>query len=179
VNGADAVLGQSPAKDAAIQLRLVPGGASGAAAEFFGQESVAGTPTSGKVNGLPAASGFFRMRTQDGVLAGYAVFVDYGGRTYALFAFTPESRISSYDAAFKASLGSFEKLTDRDALSVQPRRIEIVEIDRAMTVQAFTERWPSTVDPEQVAMINGMTLTDELPAGTMLKRVVGKGAPGS
>ena len=179
VNGADAVLGQSPAKDAAIQLRLVPGGASGAAAEFFGQESVAGTPSSGKVNGLPASSGFFRMQTQDGVLAGYAVFVDYGGRTYALFAFTPESRISSYDAAFKASLGSFEKLTDRDALNVQPRRIEIVQIDRAMTVQAFTERWPSTVDPEQIAMINGMTLTDELPAGTMLKRVVGKGAPGS
>ena len=179
VNGADAVLAQSPSKNAAMQLRLVPGGASGAASEFFGQRSVAGTPSRGTVNGLPAASGSFRMQTQEGILAGYAVFVDYGGLTYALFAFTTESHISSYDAEFKASLGSFAELTDPEALNVKPRRIEIVELDRAMTVEAFTGRWPSTIDPEIVALINGMELTDEVPAGTMMKRVVGKGAPES
>lgn len=179
VNGADAVLGQSPEKDAAIQLRLMPGSAAEAAGEFFGNQSVAGTPSSGSVNGLPATSGSFRMQTQEGILAGFAVFVEHGDLTYAMFAFTPESRISRYDAIFKASLGSFNELTDRTALNVEPRRLEIVELDRAMTVQAFTERYPSTVDAQTVALVNGMELTMEVPAGVSLKRVVGEGAPGS
>jgi len=177
VNGADAVLGQSPDRDAAMQVRLVPGGASTAAAEFFGQQSVAGTASRGSVNGLPASSGSFRMQTQEGILSGYALFVDHRELTYALFAFAPEARISTYDAAFKASLGSFAKLTDRAALNVQPRRIEIVTLDRAMTVQAFTDRYPSTVDAQAVALINGMELTERVPAGAMLKRIVGEGAP--
>jgi predicted Zn-dependent protease len=81
--------------------------------------------------------------------------------------------MGSYDTVFQRSLSSFDRLTDREALNVQPRRIEVVTLDRGMTLDQFAQRYPSTASLSTLALINGVEEGATLAAGQKVKRVTG------
>ena len=143
-----------------------------ALSEFLNQRGVQnqGTSSTG-INGLTAASAVFTAQTDEGVLAGNVAFVSHGGRTFRLLAYTPQQRYGSYRGVFSQSLGSFRRLTDQAALSVQPVRVQLVRLPRAMTITQFHQAYPSTIPVEQVALINVADASTTLPAGTFVKRV--------
>lgn len=170
------VAGISGNEDAIIQLTLASGNSPDAAArEFFSQQGLrTGNTSSDAVNGLRARWGYFGVTTQDGQeLRGLATFIGYGGHVFQILGYTVASRMSAYDRLFQSSLGSFDRLTDRSALNVQPKRIEIVELNRSMSLQRFAESYPSTVDLQTLALINGVEEGATLEAGRKMKRVVG------
>ena len=172
-NQPSAVASISPQQDALVVLALA-GTASPnqALSEFFGQQGITNQGTSsGSINGMPAASGTFTANTQDGVLAGNVAFVSLDNRTFRLLAYTPQQRYSAYRGVFTQSLGSFRRLTDPAALAVQPVRVRLVRLPRAMTVTEFHQAYPSPIPLAQVALINGVEATTTLPAGTLVKRV--------
>ncbi|HEX2091151.1 MAG TPA: M48 family metalloprotease [Longimicrobiaceae bacterium] len=175
-----AVVAVSPQQDAMIQLTLGQGSPDAAAQRFFSRQGLqpgqAGRET---VNGLPAVVGYFRAQTQQGVVDGVAAFVSHAGRTYEIVAFTPTGRFAPYDRLFRQTLGSFGPLTDPQALAAQPNRIDVVRLDRAMTLVEFNRRYPSAVPLAELAVINGVEgETSPLPAGSLVKRVVpGTGTP--
>jgi predicted Zn-dependent protease len=172
-NQPSAVASISPQQDALVVLALA-GTASPnqALSEFFGQQGITNQGTSsGSINGMPAASGTFTANTQDGVLAGNVAFVSLDNRTFRLLAYTPQQRYSAYRGVFAQSLGSFRRLTDPAALAVQPVRVRVVRLPRAMTVTEFHQAYPSPIPLAQVALINGVEPTTTLPAGTLVKRV--------
>ena len=68
-------------------------------------------------------------------------------------------------------------MSDPNVLGVEPSRIEIVRLPSRMTLQQFIDRYPSTVDDEQIAMINRRTLEESIAGGTLLKRVAGGRRP--
>mgnify|MGYP003579985823 CR=1 FL=1 len=70
-------------------------------------------------------------------------------------------------------MGSFEPVTDRNALNVQPGRLDVVSIPSAMTLEEFNRRYPSSVDLDTLAIINEADRNTRFPAGTEVKRVVG------
>jgi predicted Zn-dependent protease len=79
------------------------------------------------------------------------------------------------ERAFLSTIDSFGPLTDRDALNAQPRRIDIVKLPRAMSVQEFARAYPSSVDVKTLALINQVPdPATQLPAGKRVKRVVEK-----
>lgn len=172
-NQPTAVAGISPQQDALVVLA----GAGTAAPtqamnEFMGQQGITNQgASSGSINGLPAATGTFTANTQDGVLAGNIAFISLDNRTYRLLAYTPQQRFSAYRGAFSQSLQSFRRLTDQAALNVQPVRIRLVRVPRAMTITEFHQAYPSTIPVAQVALINGVEATTTIPAGTLVKRV--------
>jgi predicted Zn-dependent protease len=175
-NMARQVVAVSPDEDAIIQLTLADESSAAQAADtFFSQSGIqpgraSGTP----VNGLPARSGYFGATTSDGTeLRGLAVFIEYGKLVYQVMGYTLADRWSTYAETFRASFGSFDRLTDSAALSVQPARLEIVRLDRSMTLAQFAERYPSSVDIETLALINGVGADETLAAGQLVKRVVG------
>jgi len=172
-NQAAAVVGVSSQQDALVVLALAGTAAPNQAlSEFMNQQGVQSQGgSSGSINGLPAASGAFTAQTQDGVLAGNVAFVSLDGRTFRLLAYTPQQRYGSYRGAFAQSLGSFRRLTDPSALAVQPVRVHLVRIPRAMTISQFHQSYPSTIPVAQVALINGVEASATLPAGTLVKRV--------
>jgi predicted Zn-dependent protease len=132
-NMPQAVAALSQEKDAVIQLTLAEGGSANAAAEsLLGKEGIRRGSTSRRsVNGLPARWDYFAVTTQDGKeLRGLVVFIEYAGRVYQILGYTTAERMGSYDTVFQRSLSSFDRLTDREALNVQPRRIEVVTLDR-------------------------------------------------
>ena len=170
------VAGMSGNQDAIIQLTLAEGNSPDAAAQqFFSQQGVrTGNTFSDAVNGLPARWGYFGATTQDGQeLRGLATFIAYGGHVFQILGYTVASRMSAYDRLFQSTLSSFDRLTDPSALNVQPKRIEIVELNRSMSLQTFAQNYPSTVDLQTLAVINGVDEGATLAAGRKMKRVVG------
>ena len=173
-NLAQVVLAGSPDQDAVVQLTLAGGSPSEAAEQFFTQEGLASSNVGQRsINGLSAISGRFQAQTSSGQLGGLAAFIAHGEHTYRLLAFTPADRLGNYDSAFQQTIGSFARLTDRNALGKQPDRISIVRTSRAMTLASFNAQFPSVIDIERLGLINqvsGPNVT--IPAGTPVKRVV-------
>jgi predicted Zn-dependent protease len=172
-NQPTAVAAISPQQDALVVLAGAGTASPNQAMnEFMGQQGITNQgASSGSINGLSAATGTFTANTEDGVLAGNVAFVSLDNRTYRLLAYTPQQRFGAYRGAFSQSLQSFRRLTDQTALNVQPVRIRLVRLPRAMTITEFHQAYPSTIPVAQVALINGVEATTTIPAGTLVKRV--------
>ncbi len=168
------VIAVSQNQDAAVQLTLAQGAIGTAAQQFLRQEGIRVLQTvQTQINGLPAVVSTFQAQTQDGVVGGIVAFIDHGGRTYRLLAYTPQQRVATYDATFRQVLGSFAPLTDARILNVQPNRLAVVRLDRPMTLTEFNQRYPSVIPMAELALINQVeSASVTIPAGTMLKRVV-------
>lgn len=172
-NQATAVVAVSSQQDAIVVLTLAGTDAPNQAlSKFLNQQGVQSQgASSSSINGLTAASAVFTAQTQDGVLAGNVAFISHGGRTFRVMGYTPQQRYGSYRGVFAQSLGSFRRLTDAAALAVQPVRVHLVRLPRAMTIAQFHQAYPSTIPVEQVALINGVDASTTLPVGTLVKRV--------
>jgi predicted Zn-dependent protease len=175
-NLAQAVVAGSPAKDALIQLTLVAGKHQEAADRFFGQQGLrAGRVARETVNGLPAVIGAFEAQTQQGALGGIAGFISHGDRTYQILAYTPAPKLAGYENAFRSSISSFARLTDRAALARQPNRVRIVRLPRAMTVAQFNQSYPSVIPLAELALINQLPGPEAMmSADFRAKRVVAR-----
>jgi predicted Zn-dependent protease len=178
-NQKQAVGATSPNRDAVVVISMA-GRASPeqASREFFSQQGIQQGPAwRGDIDGLPMVANQFAAVTDQGELRGIAAFLSYGGKVFQILGYTPASRFGQYDDVITASLNSFERLTDRRYLSVQPMRLEIVRVPREMTIREFNQRYPSTVPLTKVALINEVDENGRLAAGTMAKRVVGGELP--
>ncbi len=179
-NQKQAVGAISPQEDAVVVLTL--SGRSSpeqAAREFFGQQGVQQGPAlRASLGGLPAVANVFGVaRQQQPSLQGIAAFVELGGKVYQLLGYTTQNRWNGYDDLLSGAIGSFEQVTDRRLLDVQPKRVDVVTLPSAMTLEEFARRYPSTVDIETLAIINHVEGNERIPAGTEVKRVVGGELP--
>ncbi|HUF49349.1 MAG TPA: M48 family metalloprotease [Longimicrobiales bacterium] len=173
-NMSQAVLGGSPQEDALMQLTIVQGSASDAANRFFGQQGLTASRVQREtINGLSAATGYFQAQTEQGTLTGFAGFITLDANTYQILGYAPANRFPAYENAFRQSIGSFARLTDAQALNVQPNRLATVRITRAMTLAEFNRQYPSKIDLAELALINELADANaRIPAGTWMKRVV-------
>lgn len=176
-NQKEAVIAASPQQDALIQVTLSKESSPDAAARaFFGQQGIdGGVSGSLRLDGLPATAGEFAAATESGRVRGQAMFVAHGGAVYQLLAYGAEGSWGNYQAAARKSLESFARLTDPAALAVQPRKLELVTLDRAMTLAEFAKSYPSTVPMETLALINRAEPGTRFEKGAVVKRVVGQG----
>ena len=174
-NEKQGVAGMAAAKDALVELTVSgqdPESAAQAFARLEGME--AGSIERGHVNGLPAASLQFRAADQQGtVLAGMVTFVRHENRTFQLLGYTTEARYAAYKHVIAGWIKSFDRLTDSRVLSVQPLRLRIETLRASSTIGNLAREWKSPVKPEALALINAVGIADELPAGTLVKRVIG------
>ncbi len=179
-NQKQAVGAVSPNQDAVVMLTL-----SGkrspqeAAQEFFSQQGVqAGQTLQANLRGLPAVTRIFGVQgTQSGDLQGIAAFVEYDDKVYQILGYTVARSWGNYDDVFSNSLASFGPVTDRSALNVQPKRLDVVSLPTAMSLEEFARRYPSTVDLQTLAIINEADAGTRFQAGTEVKRVVGGELP--
>ena len=174
------VAAQSPKKDAIMALTVVEDAAtpSAAARAFAAEEGIeGGRVTESEVNGLPAASFEFQATLQDGTLSGGAYFIQFDDSVFRVLGYSTTAGWSGYRTAFRASAESFDRLTDQTALNVQPLTLSIVTVDRDMTLAEFSRDFPSQVALDRLALLNRRSAEETVPAGTMLKRVVGGPLP--
>jgi predicted Zn-dependent protease len=177
-NGSDAVTGVSVAQDAQIELRAAPGTAAEASQKFFAQQGLqAGQVSQSTIHGLPSLSGEFSAQSGQTAVRGIASFIEYGGATWQITAFSVSDKFGGYAPAFQQSIGSFDQLTDPRALTVQPMRLRMERVPHAMTLAQFNGQYPSNIPVAEVAVINGLGVNAQLQSGQSIKRVVGGSPP--
>lgn len=179
VNQREGVQAVSSEQDALLVLTLASeSSATAARSAFLAADNVTGSNLRQEpINGLSAARADFRAVTEQGALRGIVDFVEYGGRVYRLLGYAPEARFEARASTLRGATGSFRPLTDARFLNVQPRTLEIVRTDRTHTLTSFLETYPSTVSNEVISNINRFRSGDTVPAGTLMKRVVGGQMP--
>jgi predicted Zn-dependent protease len=174
-NAADAVAAMSPDQTALIELRGAQGSAAEAARVFFSQEGMTtGRQSRGTIHGNPVVSAEFTASDgQGGSVRGIAAFVEYGAATWRTLTYTTAARYEAWKPAFQHSINSFDRLTDPVALAVQPMRLRIESVPRAMTLSQFQAQLPSSIPLAELAIINGIPESVQLYAGQSIKRVIG------
>lgn len=133
-----------------------------------------GIAGSGNIHGLRTSSGGFTAQTEQGVLQGFAAFVEYNGRVYQLLGYTSQPRWSNYESGLTQAIKSFDRLTDSRMLSVQPQHLKLVTINRNMSLTEFNRQYPSGASLEVLALINQVESNGQLRTGQQVKRVVGE-----
>jgi predicted Zn-dependent protease len=182
-NQKSAVGAISPREDAMVVVSLSGQSSPQAAAQaFFSQQGIqqgqALNNGSGGGSGTQAVTQTFGVqRGQGGDLRGVASFVEHQGKVYQLLGYTTESNWGAYDDELAQALGTFERVTDPQLLNVTPKRVDVVSLPSAMTLEEFARRYPSTVDLETLGIINQANAGTRFDAGADVKRVVGGDLP--
>lgn len=176
VNQKQAVGAVSPNSDAIIQITLAGQQETGAAAsQFFSQEGIqaSGTRTA-EINGFPATWGSFKAQTEQGPLEGTAAFLKYESNVYQLLAYGSQQQWGTYESSVQQSINSFNRLTDPQALNVQPMRLKIRTLDQSTTIEQFAQQQSSPVPASQLALMNGVEANEQLSSGRKIKTVIGE-----
>ena len=180
VNQKSQVGALAPDETALVVLTVEAGetDAERALSTFLRQDDVRGSGSRRtSVNGLSGWEASFNADSEGGGLRGAVLFVEHGSAVFRLLGYASASRWRSHQGTVLASIESFRPVSDPDVLGVEPARIEIVRLPSRMTLRQFIDRYPSTVDDEQIAMINRRTLDESIAGGTLLKRVAGGRLP--
>ena len=174
LNLPEAVVSQSTDENAQFQVMLGEGSPAQVLQQFLGQQGITVTQRGQTtINGLPAVTAAFDGQTESGVIKGITVALQYESRTYLMIGLMTEAGARRHTSTIEHTMRSFRALTDPALINVQGATVQLVTLPDAMTGQAFTQRYPSSVPAEEIYVINGMTAGTNLSRGMLLKRVVG------
>jgi predicted Zn-dependent protease len=175
INQRQAVGALSPNRDAAVVLTLSEKNSPQAAFEaFFSQQGVQRGSNQGR-----SLYSFRAFDPQTGVSKadGLIGFLSHNGQVYQLMGYTAQETWRSYSGAMQRSLSSFQRVTERRYLDVEPKTIDVVTLPRAMTLTEFARRFPSNAELSDLAILNAVSEDKVLEKGSLVKRIVGGKLP--
>ena len=83
---------------------------------------------------------------------------------------TTATNFNSFANVFTNSMQSFKQLTDADKLNRQPARIRIKSVAQSGTLsQALAANKARSTDLPDLAILNGMELTERVERGSLIK----------
>ena len=171
----------APNENAIMQMRLAEGTDVRAAAQSFVQQNNVQVSSSSDqaINGLPATTILGDIvqqneQGQTGRLRTIASFISYGGNIYMMAGLSMPNDFNQYAREMEGSIRSFSELTDQSKLNRKPERVKIVEVSQAGTLQQalLNARVPQD-RLEELAVLNGMELSQQIPAGYLIKALSG------
>jgi predicted Zn-dependent protease len=130
------------------------------------------------VKGMPAVSTLSNQTSQDPstgqqlTIKVLSYFIDYSGTCYVFHGLSTEADFADYTVTFESTMANFNRLTDPSKLNVQPRRIRTKKVPSSVTLaNAFQSFGIAQEQMKELAFLNNMDLTDQVPAGTFIKIV--------
>lgn len=162
---------------ALMMLTLAPGKtlqeAATAALQQYQLQVVGSRETT--INGLSALLVEAQQQQQTGgVLRTLSAFIQYNGNIYHLLGVTAAADYGTYSRVFLNTAQAFRQLTDAAKLNKKPERVRIKTLASATTLeQALRSFGTPAARLNELAILNGMNLTDRLEKGTLIK-VVGE-----
>ena len=100
--------------------------------------------------------------------------IQYGDMIYHLVGVAAANDYTSYQNLFSNTMNNFRQLTDPNKLNRKPERIHIRTVAQAGTLeQALRSQNMPAARLQELAILNGMNLTDRVAKGTLVK-VVGQ-----
>lgn len=163
----------SPEGDALMALTLAPGNDLNAAAQQAMEKYKLEVTNSQKttVNGFPAIVIKAQQADEQGnVVEALFYFIQDGELIYMMYGVTTAEKFAGYNSLFTNTMSSFKRLTDPSFINRKPTRVQIREVKSAGTLRsALTSFNTSNEDLEELAMINGMNLEDQVTTGMLIK----------
>lgn len=129
-----------------------------------------------QVSGFPAKDLVLQQTNQQSgqTIQIQTYLIQYNNLIYQFLGVATVADFGNYQRTFLETMQNFRTLTDADKLNRQPERIKIKEIDKPTTLQEALRQYNMpTGRHKELAVLNGMQLTDKLTKGTLIK-VVGK-----
>jgi predicted Zn-dependent protease len=167
----------SKQRDAAILLSVTSGTSPRQAAINFAERSQASVIKydAKKMNGLSAYRLISDIRTQGGVYRVMSYFIAKDKYIYVFHGLCTPQSFEAHASLFDRTMGQFRHLTNRKRINVKPDRIRIRATKRAGTMgSVLRSLGVPQKEHEKIALLNGTSLKDPVPANTLVK-VVQKG----
>jgi predicted Zn-dependent protease len=97
-------------------------------------------------------------------------FISYNNLIYVFHGVTTEADFNSYANTFNSTMTTFSRLTDASKLNVKPKKVQVVKVQRAGTLaDAFSYYRVSQDKQAELALLNDLELTDQVPVGKLIK----------
>lgn len=136
-----------------------------------------------KINGLEAISMIseFQPEQQGAMTAAEVaantltvgnVLIQFNGLIYYFTSIASKADYASFDRVFQNTMAGFKILSDPSKLNVKPEVISIKTINKSGTLKEVLNQFNQ--DPkrfDELAVLNGMNLSDLLPSGSMIKTI--------
>ncbi len=101
-------------------------------------------------------------------------FYQYDNIIYQIFGVTKSSDYFTFSGTFENTMRNFKKLTDQSRINVKPDRVKVIKVTNSGTLQNIFRSYNIPNEKmEEVAILNSMELTDNIPAGMLIK-VIGE-----
>ncbi len=110
-------------------------------------------------------------------IRGTVGFKAHEGQIFRLICYTSADKMKTYSNAMHRSLPSFKRLTNKRYLDVHAKKLKITKLGKSMNLKEFNRRNPSTIEMDALAVLNGVEVSETLPKGMLVKRVVGADPP--
>jgi predicted Zn-dependent protease len=125
------------------------------------------------VNGLPALQVEAQQQQQNGgVLRTLSTFIQYNGSIYHLIGVAMMADYNNYGNVFLNTMEGFRTLTDASRINRKPERVRLRTTSQAATLDQVLRGYNTPAARlEELAILNGMQLTDRVAAGTMIKTI--------
>ncbi len=165
----------SPQQDSAMVLTFAAESTPEEAAQaFINKNRVTVISTDRQtINGLQTSRLKFTLKTEEAELTGLAHFIQKNDRVFMFLGYTESAKFSQYARVLSDTLGGFKPLTDRTRINVPPEKIKIIKVARTDTLGNILKGYGYDESRQkQLAIMNGLELSDRLPSGTLLKIVV-------
>ncbi|MFK8101333.1 MAG: M48 family metalloprotease [Saprospiraceae bacterium] len=123
-----------------------------------------------KVNGLEA----FAVTAQNDKLRVRSYFIQYNNLIYNFQGIASLTDFANYQNDFEYTMRNFDSLSDLSKINVNPEKIKIKTVGKtASLTEVFRTLDMPTQRFKELAILNGMELTDQVIKGTLIK-VIGK-----
>lgn len=117
-----------------------------------------------RVNGtVPTSIGTFDMEL---------TFIAYQGQVYRLSAGARQGKFARYAGVFRGFARSFRSLRPDEEAQIDEVRLRLVRVREGEDLAALSERSGNTWDLNRTAVMNGLTIGDDLEIGTLMKVAV-------
>jgi len=158
--------------NALMTLNLAPGESLEAAAKHVLQQYKL-QPVESKqvtVNGLPALALVADQQQEQITIRTLTYLIQYGDNIYSMMGISSAQEFATFFDTFSSTMQSFRPLSDPDKLNRQPERVRIRTVKQSGTLaQALRAHQVPDKRLEELAVLNGMQLSDQVTAGTLIK----------
>jgi predicted Zn-dependent protease len=101
---------------------------------------------------------------------GYGWLIQYGGNIYAIHGVATAGNYAANAGQFRSVAQGFKSVSDQNILNRQPERIRIKTAQRDATLRdLLKDNNQPDGKLDELAIINGMALTDKVTKGTLFK----------
>ena len=131
------------------------------------------------MNGLPALAIVADQKQAEGqqqqqVVRTLSYLIQYNDMIYHMIGVTSSTDFNNFLPLFSSTMGSFKQLTDASKINRKPERVRIKTVKQNSTLeQALRSFNIEQKRLEELAIVNGMKLTDRVAQGSLIK-VVGE-----